>query len=65
MFFMRFRIDVLFLDRHARVIKVAERLPPWLPGVLAPGASEVLELPAGTVAATGTQAGDELLFEPT
>lgn len=65
MFFMRFRIDALFLDRHASVVKAAERLPPWLPVVFAPGASEVLELPAGTIARSGTQAGDELLFEST
>ncbi len=65
MLFMRFRIDAVFLDRQARVVKAAERLRPWLPVVFAPGASEVLELPAGTIARTATQAGDELLFETT
>jgi len=65
MFFMRFRIDAAFIDRQARVVRIAERLPPWLPAVLAPGANEVIELPAGTIASSGTQVGDELLFEST
>lgn len=65
MFFMRFSIDALFVDRSLRVLRVAERLRPWLPAVMAPrGTDAVLELPAGTAARTGTQAGDELTTEP-
>jgi hypothetical protein len=64
MLFMRFAIDAVFLDRAGRVVRVADRLPPWRMVIAARGASEVLELPAGTVAATGTQAGDEVVFEP-
>lgn len=64
MFFMRFAIDALFLDRSGRVVRVAERLPPWLPAVMARGTESVLEVPAGTVSRTGTQAGDELITEP-
>ena len=62
MFFMRFAIDAIFLDRSMRVLRVAEDLRPWVPAVGAPrGTDSVLELPAGTVARTGTQAGDELI----
>jgi len=62
MFFMRFAIDALFIDRSMRVLRVAENLPPWLPAVGAPrGTDSVLELPAGTAARTGTQVGDELI----
>jgi uncharacterized protein len=62
MLFMRFTIDALFLDRSMRVLRVAENLRPWVPAVGAPrGADSVLELPAGTAARTGTQAGDELI----
>ncbi|MDQ2914264.1 MAG: DUF192 domain-containing protein [Chloroflexota bacterium] len=62
MFFMRFAIDALFLDRSMRVLRVAENLRPWVPAILAPGGTHsVLELPAGTAARTGTQAGDELI----
>jgi len=64
MFFMRFAIDAVFVDRAGRVLRVAERLPPWRLATAAPGARDVLELPAGTAARTATQAGDELVFEP-
>lgn len=58
MFFMRFAIDAVFVDPAGRVVRVAERLRPWTPAVWAPGARDVLELPAGMAARTGTQAGD-------
>jgi uncharacterized protein len=62
MFFMRFPIDAIFLDRSMRVLRVAANLHPWVPAVGAPrGSDSVLELPAGTAARTGTQAGDELI----
>ena len=64
MFFMRFAIDAVFVDRSRRVVRVAERLAPWRFAIGARGAHEVIELPGGSVAATGTQAGDELLYEP-
>jgi uncharacterized protein len=63
MFFMRFAIDAVFLDRAGRVVRVAERLRPWTFAAAARGARDVLELPAGAAARTGTQAGDELVFE--
>jgi uncharacterized membrane protein (UPF0127 family) len=62
MFFMRFAIDAIFLDRSLRVLRVAPNLRPWIPAIGAPrGTDSVLELPAGTAARTGTQAGDELI----
>jgi len=62
MLFMRFAIDAVFLDRSGRVVRVAPRLRPWTPMVAAPGAVEVIELPAGTAERTRTQAGDVLRF---
>jgi uncharacterized membrane protein (UPF0127 family) len=64
MLFMRFAIDAVFIDRGGRVVRVAERLAPWSFGIGARGAQDVLELRAGAAGATGTQAGDELVFEP-
>ena len=64
MFFMRFAIDAIFLDRSWRVLRVAPALRPWVLAKAARGADSVLELPSGTAARTGTQAGDELIFEP-
>jgi uncharacterized membrane protein (UPF0127 family) len=64
MFFMRFAIDAVFVDRAGRVVRIAERIGPWRPAVVARGAAEVIELPAGTASETRTQVGDELVFEP-
>lgn len=61
-FFMKFTIDVLFLSKDLRVVKARPRLKPWrVSGSLR--AHSTLELPEGTIEATGTQAGDQLEFE--
>lgn len=57
--FMRFPIDALFLDRHLRVLDVAERLRPWR-FASARKARAVLELSAGECARRGVQVGDTL-----
>ncbi len=63
MVFMRFGIDVVFLDRSGKVIRAAAGLRPWRISIAARGAAEVVELPLGTIARSGTQAGDVLVFE--
>ena len=62
MFFMRFPIDVVFLDRDRKVVRVVERLRPWRVAG-ARRAAAALELPAGAAAAAGVAVGDELIFE--
>jgi uncharacterized protein len=64
MWFMRFAIDAVFIDKTGRVVRVAADLPPWRFATAARGARDVIELPAGTAARTATQAGDELSIEP-
>ncbi|MCS7315196.1 MAG: DUF192 domain-containing protein [Bryobacterales bacterium] len=59
---MKFPIDVLFLSRTKKVLKLKERMPPGRIAVCL-WAHSVLELPAGTLAATGTAVGDQLEFE--
>jgi uncharacterized protein len=64
-FFMRAPIDVLFLDAERRIVKMIPALPPWRATSVYWNAKSVLELPAGTLAASETQEGDELAFEET
>jgi len=61
-FGMKFPIDVVFLSKKKKVIKIR---PNMVRGRIALSlrAHSVLELPAGTLEATGTAAGDELTFE--
>src|SRR3954468_6500584 len=52
MFFMRFPLDVVFVDRDMKVVRVVGRLRPWR--VAGPRrAAAALELPAGAAAAAG------------
>jgi uncharacterized membrane protein (UPF0127 family) len=61
-FFMKFAIDLIYVDRKNRVRKVRNAVPPWrLSACLT--AHSILELPAGTALQTGTRPGDELVFE--
>jgi uncharacterized membrane protein (UPF0127 family) len=59
---MKFPIDVLFLDRKRRVLKVRGGMPRWRMSACL-RAHSVLELPSGTAAASETQAGDQLDLE--
>ncbi len=64
MFFMRFPIDAVFLARPGsdgalEVLAAKRGLRPWTGIVLlVRGADSVLELPVGTIDASGTVAGD-------
>ena len=61
-FFMKFPIDLVYVDRHHKVRKVRNRVPAWrLSACLS--AHSIVELPAGTVEESGTQVGDELAFD--
>jgi len=58
-FFMKFAIDLIYLDRNKKVRKVRHRMVPWRVSACLT-AHSILELPAGVVAASGTQEGDQL-----
>ena len=68
MLFMRFPIDAVFLgsmaaDGSRPVVGLNAGLRPWTGIGWSRGARGVLELPAGTIAATGTSRGDEVAVE--
>jgi uncharacterized membrane protein (UPF0127 family) len=61
-FFMKFTIDVLYLDRARKVRGMRQRMKPWRVSACLP-AHSVLELPAGMIEQTGTLKGDQLALE--
>jgi uncharacterized membrane protein (UPF0127 family) len=61
-FFMKFPIDLVYLDKQRKVRKVRHAVPAWrLSACLT--AHSILELPAGTAEKSGTLPGDELVIE--
>ena len=62
-FFMRFPIDIIFLDKDNRIIEIIESMKPFRLSRINYRAYSVVELAAGTIHATQTTAGDSLLFK--
>ena len=60
MFFMRFAIDIVFLDKGNRVLRINHSLKPWRISSMVLGARKALELEAGAAAHSGTMKGDQL-----
>lgn len=58
-FFMKFPIDVLFLDKNLKVRKVIENMGPWRISPWVFSAHSVLELAGGSLKGT-TAVGDQL-----
>jgi len=63
MFFMKFPIDVLFLDSALRVVRVIENLRPWRVSPWVPSARSVLELKGGVLQGS-VRVGDRLDMRP-
>jgi uncharacterized membrane protein (UPF0127 family) len=63
MFFMRFAIDIVFLGRGNKVIRIDRCLRPWRVSSVVFGARKALELPAGASDESSTQTGDQIVFE--
>lgn len=61
MWFMRFPIDAVFLDRENHVLRIVEHLAPWRVAGCR-GAKAVVELPAGEAARVGLAPGDHLVL---
>ncbi|RJO65048.1 MAG: DUF192 domain-containing protein [Candidatus Omnitrophota bacterium] len=61
-FFMRFSIDCLFMDENNRIVKSIADFAPWHISRPYFKSRFVIELPAGTIAATNTREGDLISF---
>lgn len=60
-FFMKFPIDIAFVSKSGRVLKVRSSVPAWrMSGALRGFA--VLEMAAGSLERSGTTAGDQLVI---
>ena len=59
--FMRFAIDVLFLDKDLTVLGVERRLKPWR-AAFRRGAHSALELAAGETERLSIEVGDRLAW---
>ena len=58
-FGMRFVFDAIFLDKNLRVVHLMQEMKPWRISKLVFSAHSVLELPAGLIAQTATELGDQ------
>jgi uncharacterized protein len=58
-FFMKFPIDLIYLDRERRIKKARSAVGPWRLSACF-SAHSILELPAGTIRETQTERGDTL-----
>jgi uncharacterized membrane protein (UPF0127 family) len=60
MFFMRFAIDVAFVDRDGKVVHVLNAIKPWRMSKMVFKSAAAIELPAGTLAARGVTKGSAI-----
>ena len=61
--FMRFAIDVVFVDRDGRAVQIVQDMQPWRMAASLKGYA-VIELAAGRVKSCGVQLGDRLSIIP-
>ena len=61
--FMRFPIDIVFIDRDGYAVRTASRVQPWRVS-MALRARAVIELPAGHLDACQVEIGDRLFLKP-
>jgi len=61
-FFMRFPIDVLFVDKNNKVIKALSSIKPFRLSNIYFHARSAIEFPAGTLESSSTQEGDTLIL---
>ncbi|MFH0762554.1 MAG: DUF192 domain-containing protein [Candidatus Omnitrophota bacterium] len=61
--FMRFPIDIVFLDKNKRILRIIPSLQPFRLSGIYFNAAYAVELPAGTAEDRSSSLGDVLAFE--
>ena len=61
-FFMKFALDLVYIDKKHVVRKTVSNVVPWRMSLCLP-AHSIVELPAGTIEPSATRKGDQLAFE--
>ena len=56
---MHFVFDAIFLDKNLKVVHLMREMKPWRISKMVFSAHSVLELPAGLIAKTSTELGDQ------
>ena len=64
MYGMKYPLDVVFLDQQGVVVDIRADLQPGRRTGFIKGSHYALEIPTGTVAASGTEVGDNLVWQP-
>ncbi len=62
-FFMRFAIDVLFLDKNMQIVRLIQNMSPNRLSPTVWVSRMPIELPAGKISQTNTQIGDRLRIQ--
>ncbi len=62
-FFMRFAIDVLFIDKNLQIIRLVQNMPPNRTSPIVWASRMAIELPAGKISQTNTQLGNTIAIK--
>ncbi|HEY9059161.1 MAG TPA: DUF192 domain-containing protein [Pseudobacteroides sp.] len=65
MCFMKFSLDIIFIDDSMKVVHLIKAIPPWRVSGIVRSAKSTIELPVGTIDVSSTEIGDLLDFEQT
>ncbi len=63
MFFMKFSIDAVFVDKNKTVVGLVEGIKPFQMSPMFFKARDVIELPEGKIRETKTRLGDQIVLQ--
>lgn len=63
MFFMKYALDVIFIDKNNHVVGLVEHIKPGHVSPFYWSASKAIEVPAGTIQLTQTALGDHITIQ--